>query len=389
MSKAVLTLALFFSCIPSVYCKTVYVKWDSPNNGPGNDWDHAYKSVRSALTVAVSGDEVWVAKGTYMYPITLKDGVSIYGGFDGTERDRAERNWKSNVTILDGDRIGSVVTSPIGATSATRVDGFTIRNGKGFLHGGGVYCSRSSPTIANNVIMANAAEGVGAGIYCYRSSAAIINNVIIGNSAAGEGGGIGGDTQCVLTITNNTIVANGARKGGGIHCFSSSLAVSNNIIAFNSSGIYGNSLALRNNDVYGNTRYDYSGSSPGVGDISVDPVLVSWQYGNIHIRPDSPCVNAGWNEAPGLSASDMDAQARVRGSAPDIGADESDDSNPPAGPYAVVRVSPDGDDENDGSSWSSAKKTISAGVTAASTAGGDVWVKSGIYKGRIILPVFV
>ena len=64
---------------------------------------------------ATSGDQVWVAAGTY-YPttgasrtvaFTLKCGVAVYGGFNGTELTLGARNWTTNVTILSGD-IGTV-----------------------------------------------------------------------------------------------------------------------------------------------------------------------------------------------------------------------------------------------------------------------------------------
>ena len=69
----------------------------------------------------------------------------------------------------------------------------------------------------------------------------------------------------------------------------------------------------------------------------------------------------------------------------DIGADESDGTDWPAGPYVIVRVSPNGDDANDGSSWTSAKRTVQAGIDLAGKLGGEVWVQAGVYKERITL----
>ena len=256
--------------------------------------------------------------------------------------------------------------------------------------GGGVYCYSSSPTITGNTIGGNSCSDAGGGIYCYYNSPTITNNVVTQNTSGTAGGGICCSYNSAA-ITCNTLAQNAAPVGGGMsYLMSPSSAVSNNIVAFNSSGVWSSvgTPSLRNNDVYGNTAYDYSGLSPGVGDIPDDPAFVSKDYGNFHIRPGSVCVNAGWNDAPELPAVDMDGQARVQDGTVDIGADESDGSDPPAGPYTIVRVSPDGDDMNDGSSWTSAKRTVQAGLDAASVLGGEVWVRAGTYNERIALRLY-
>jgi hypothetical protein len=76
----ILLLALTSSAASAV----VYVKWDSP--GPafdGTSWDKAFHTVQAGLNTASSGGEVWVARGTYVENITLKDGVALYGGYSG------------------------------------------------------------------------------------------------------------------------------------------------------------------------------------------------------------------------------------------------------------------------------------------------------------------
>lgn len=46
----------------------------------------------------------------------------------------------------------------------------------------------------------------------------------------------------------------------------------------------------------------------------------------------------------------------------------------------VVYVNPGGSDENDGRSWAGAKRSIEAGIAAASADGCEVWVRAGTYK---------
>ncbi|MBN2377599.1 MAG: hypothetical protein JXD22_14460 [Sedimentisphaerales bacterium] len=65
--------------------------------------------------MAVAGDEIWVAAGAY-YPsakvggtsdrhktFQMINGVAIYGGFNGTETSRSQRDVQGNETILSGD----------------------------------------------------------------------------------------------------------------------------------------------------------------------------------------------------------------------------------------------------------------------------------------------
>ena len=63
-------------------------------------WATAFTDLQLALAAASSGDEIWVATGTYKPTATadrtisfaMKNGVGVYGGFDGTETMRSERD---------------------------------------------------------------------------------------------------------------------------------------------------------------------------------------------------------------------------------------------------------------------------------------------------------
>ena len=84
----------------------IYVDKDAP--GPahnGLSWTTAYTDVQQVLTTAISGTEIWVAEGVY-YPgvdvtstFMLTNGVTLYGGFAGTETLRAQRDWTAHVTV--------------------------------------------------------------------------------------------------------------------------------------------------------------------------------------------------------------------------------------------------------------------------------------------------
>ena len=72
----------------------------------------AKRTVQAGIDAAAAvGGEVWVAAGTYQERITLRTCAHVYGGFAGTETQRSQRNWSANLTILDGNQAGSVVTA--------------------------------------------------------------------------------------------------------------------------------------------------------------------------------------------------------------------------------------------------------------------------------------
>lgn len=99
-----------------------YVKAGA-EGGDGMSWSTATGDLQAAIDASQSGDEVWIAAGTYKPTLltndkvansrsfVLKDGVSLYGGFAGTESSREERAVKAggrawemvNETVLDGD----------------------------------------------------------------------------------------------------------------------------------------------------------------------------------------------------------------------------------------------------------------------------------------------
>ncbi len=134
-----------FSVSPVYASSTIrYVKWDAGGANNGSSWTNAYTDVQSALSATSSGDEIWLAAGTYKPTNTtdrtisfaLEDGVSIYGGFAGTETVRTQRDILTNVTILSGE-IGVVGTTDnsyhvvigSGTNNSTMLDGVTITAG--------------------------------------------------------------------------------------------------------------------------------------------------------------------------------------------------------------------------------------------------------------------
>ncbi|MCR5077550.1 MAG: right-handed parallel beta-helix repeat-containing protein [Prevotella sp.] len=118
--SAAMILALSLQSNPTA-AKVHYVKAGA--TGDGSSWESAAGDLDAMLDEANTGDEIWIAAGTYKptrlirsskknsRTFTLKDGVALYGGFKGTETSKDERELAAsgkpydfkNETILSGD----------------------------------------------------------------------------------------------------------------------------------------------------------------------------------------------------------------------------------------------------------------------------------------------
>src|SRR5215467_7671642 len=149
-------------------------------------WATAFTDLQPALAASNSGDEIWVATGTYKPTATtdrtisfaMKDGVAIYGGFNGTETTRSQRDPVANVVTLSGD-IGTagfsgdnsyhVVSAGASVTLAGIIDGVTVTGGQAdgaspSDKGGGVWINGGSPKLVGVTISANFAAVRGGGV---------------------------------------------------------------------------------------------------------------------------------------------------------------------------------------------------------------------------------
>ncbi len=112
ISKRFVKLLMLLTCVQLAQAKIYYVKTDGTSTG--TSWSDAASNIQTMIDKAVSGDEVWVAKGTY-YPTTetiardarsrtfsVKNGVNLYGGFAGSESLVSQR------TLADLDNNGRI-----------------------------------------------------------------------------------------------------------------------------------------------------------------------------------------------------------------------------------------------------------------------------------------
>lgn len=94
---------------------TYFVKSDATGANSGLSWSNAFVNLQDAIQVATAADQIWVAQGTYK-PSALNGGtteryktffitkgMSVYGGFAGTEDSLHQRDPMLHPTILSGD----------------------------------------------------------------------------------------------------------------------------------------------------------------------------------------------------------------------------------------------------------------------------------------------
>ena len=219
-------------------------------SGPqtGGSWAEAFDDLQSALSAVQAGDEIWVARGVYrpggsgdrLATFELISGVALYGGFDGTETDRRQRNPdpETNGTVLSGDLAeddgpdeasngeNSFHVVSAFSTDATAVlDGFTIRGGNANgsfpdESGAGLVNVDASPAIVNCLFVGNSAgsanePGFGAAVLNDTSSPVLTHCIFRANTVAGGSGGAIANLASSPTLVGCTFTENSAGDHGG------------------------------------------------------------------------------------------------------------------------------------------------------------------------------
>jgi len=285
-----------------------YTKTSADGTGDCSSWANAC-TLQTALTSAVSGEEIWAAAGTYKptaaadrsATFQLKNGVAVFGGFAGTETSRDERDLAANPTILSGDIDNDDIQTPIitdlssvtgnttnsyhvvkGATGAT-LDGFTITAGYADgnypdYSGGGMYNFSSSPTVTNVTFSGNSGHTSGGGMYNSNGSSPTLTNVTFSANWSHNGGGMRNFANSSPTLMNVTLSGNSASEGGGMsNSLGSSPTLTNVTFNTNSATIYGGGM------------YNDS-SSPTLTNVTFSANSATIYGGGMHNLSSSPTI---------------------------------------------------------------------------------------------------
>jgi predicted outer membrane repeat protein len=256
----------------------IYVNHAATGANTGTSWADAYTDLQTAIAAAGSADEIWVARGVYRpappptapgqnrtASFALKTGVSIYGGFAGTETQRDQRDWAANVTVLSGDLLGDdgpdwsnrsdncyhVVTAV--QLGHCRLDGFTITGGhadgealgatpESNDQGSGANVYDAAPHFENLIFEGNYASNhgavndhgdstlvactfrrnyagvLGAGLYMHFTSATrAIQCVFTANETPADGGGAYSRSYAGAMVEDSIFSLNFANNGAGMY----------------------------------------------------------------------------------------------------------------------------------------------------------------------------
>ncbi|WP_088654811.1 choice-of-anchor Q domain-containing protein [Geofilum rhodophaeum] len=317
--------------------RPVYVKVDG--SGDGSSWTAA-SSLHGALQNAAYGDQLWLMKGNYVTdaegdPATafeIPNGVSLFGGFVGTETLLSQRNVLQNRSVLTGElgdpesiadnafnvvRMRGTLGSPVG--HQTRLDGLVVTGGNArlsintFDFGGGLYLEHASPTVVNVLFKNNNGKN-GAGMAVLGNSQPLAGNLIfMDNHATSNGGAL--YTDAVFDVWNSVFYRNSCDLWGGAVFATSSnkLKVRNSIFALSASSISSNHHYF-NAEVYSCMADEVSASEL----LNDDPLFVDGEFGDFRLNYASPAIDKGL-AVPTWLSNDFRGRSRVLGGQADIG----------------------------------------------------------------------
>jgi hypothetical protein len=299
-------------------------------------------TIQAGINMAVEGDTVLVAPGTYSENLTvdnkeivlLSEGgaavttitpaitpgnILVYSNNSGRVNklrgfEFTGINGLHGIELLNGKVIveecqfvDNVLEGEIGGAimvwDKAEIRNCLFENNRGGKHGGGIrWVNYGGGIVEHNEFKGNEAMYGGGIDLLYAKNVLVRYNLFVADSSLARGGAIYVCGAGNIRIVNNTIdsCVSISSEGGGLGgCAGRSDAVYNNIIV----NCKGNGIwlegqpALAYNDCYSNAPrdyyIDYDPFTGGEGAISVDPQFVGTGPNPYYLAPTSPCINAG------------------------------------------------------------------------------------------------
>lgn len=362
---SILTILVIFS--QSASAQTVLrVDQSATGTGDGSSWTNAYANLQSALDAAAlsAPAEVWIKADTYLptassdqtIAFLIKDQVTIYGGFDGSETLLSQRDPSKNISLLSGD-IGIskdstdnshsvLVVDPSTASNVT-VDGVRIAHSFSpstiGVNGAISVTSAGSVLNVNDCAFYNNIGFLGAGISSFLSplngndatNSINLSNSIFFNNSGGSVVYARSNTTITgcsfiknpsvfavemdfgtMTMLNSTL----AENGQGIRLLSSSLLEIHNSIIWDNA--FGNIPFPSNSAVVTNSIV--GGGFIGTNIVDSDPLFIDAPNLDFRIQHCSPGADTGDNSLLLVSqTTDLAGEVRIFNTTVDMGAYEN------------------------------------------------------------------
>lgn len=359
---------------------------------PYTSWAHAANNLNDAINAASTSDLVLVTNGVYQ-----TGGFSFAGASNRVYVSKSVVVQSVNgpvVTVIKGYQVpgttnGAKAIRCVYLADGAALSGFTLTGGATFSgNGGGIYANGQSTVIVTNcIITGNAAKLDGGGAY----QGTFYNCVFAGNTTYGSLGGgaaiYAGLNNCLVVSNTSPSYGGGAYNGTPRNC-----TFAANYAGLGGGAAYGGTLyncILYYNAIGANLPAGTNGYNIGIynccvaatnglgllngGNFTNAPQFVNPAAGNFRLLPSSPCINTGTSSAAPAGL-DLDGNARLFGSAVDLGPYENQ-STTPVRFVDVNSANPVPPFTN----WLTAATNLQDAVDAASP-GDFIAVNSGTYK---------
>lgn len=372
----------------------IYVDKDATGSNNGLNWGNAFTTLTSALAVATDGDEIWIAEGTY-YPtadadatiaFTLAVNASIYGGFNGTETIRSERNPVEHEVILSGN-IGDVALETDNSKIILDIQGSQlVVSGLTFdgayndpaisaATGGALYAHATSGSITiRRCIFRNNTAYRSPAIMQAAQTELVVEGCLMHDNTSNIGiimsGIFGSNTYINCTVANNNILGTGAV----FYSFgAANLALENCVVSDNgttpplsTSMTVSASNSLIQNQI-ANPNFTFTDC------VDAPAQFYDIATANFQLVGGSLAIDLGNNAFSSLDI-DLAGNDRILFGVIDAGAYESLNAVP-----GVIYVKLNANGLNNGTSWDNAFTDLQDALAIAQS-GDQVWVSNHTYR---------